>query len=141
MFTPSQSDVRRFFCETWRKHHAREILTPIEAIALDWITQHPEYENDLRDVEAALGADYGVERGQSNPFLHLAMHLSISEQISIDQPAGIRALQQSLAQKLDSEHEAQHQIMECLGQMLWSAQRSNLPPDGMQYLECIKARL
>lgn len=141
MFTPSQSDVRCFFCETWRKHHAREILTPIEAIALDWITQHPEYENDLRDVEAALAADYGVERGQSNPFLHLAMHLSISEQISIDQPAGIRALQQSLAQKLDSEHEAQHQIMECLGQMLWSAQRSGLPPDGVQYLECIKARL
>ena len=141
MFTPSQLDVRRFFCETWRKHRAHEILTPIEAIALDWIVQHPEYETDLHDVEAALAADYSVERGQTNPFLHLSMHLTIAEQLSIDQPPGIRAAYQRLAQRLDSEHEAQHQIMECLGQMIWTSQRSGLPPDGAQYLECVKAKL
>lgn len=141
MFTPSQLDVRRFFCETLRKHHAQEILTPIEAIALDWITQHPEYEHDLADLDAALAADYSVERSQTNPFLHLSMHLSISEQLSIDQPPGIRAAHLRLAQRLDSEHEAQHQIMECLGQMIWASQRSGLPPDGVQYLECIKAKI
>jgi Domain of unknown function (DUF1841) len=141
MFTPSQLDVRRFFCETYRKHHEQLILTPIESIAVHWIKQHPEYERDLADLDHALGADYSVERGQSNPFLHLSMHLSITEQVSIDQPPGIRAAQQRLMQRLDSEHEAQHQIMECLGKMIWNSQRSGLPPDGAAYIECVLSRL
>ncbi|HJU70604.1 MAG TPA: DUF1841 family protein [Paucimonas sp.] len=140
MFTPSQHDVRRFFCETYRKYRANEILTPLEAIARDWIMQHPEYAESLGDVEAALAADYSVEQARSNPFLHLSMHLSIAEQIAVDQPPGIRAAFLSLAQRLDSEHEAQHQIMECLGQMIWNSQRSGLPPDGAAYLECVKKR-
>ena len=140
MFTPSQHDVRRFFCETYRKHESREILTPLEAIARDWVLQHPEYATELRDVEAALAADYRVEQGKPNPFLHLSMHLSIAEQVSIDQPPGIRAAYLALAQRLDSEHEAHHQIMECLGEMIWQSQRSGLPPDGAAYIECIRKR-
>ncbi|MBC7860995.1 MAG: DUF1841 family protein [Burkholderiaceae bacterium] len=140
MFTPSSDDVRRFFCEVYRKHGAKEILSPLEAIALDWIVQHPEYEDALRDVETALTRDYSVEGGQANPFLHLSMHLSIAEQISIDQPVGIRAACHSLTQRLDSEHAAHHQIMECLGQMIWNSQRSGLPPDGAAYVECVRRR-
>jgi hypothetical protein len=140
MFTPSQQDVRRFFCETYRKHCANEILTPLEAIARDWIVQHPEYNDALSNVNLALEADYSVERENSNPFLHLSMHLSIAEQISIDQPPGIRASFLSLTRRLDSEHDAHHQIMECLGQMLWTSQRNGLPPDGVAYLECINRR-
>lgn len=139
MFTPSQHDVRRFFCETFRKQQANEILTPLEAIARDWIVQHPEYVDALKDVEAALAADYSVESGQSNPFLHLSMHLSIAEQISIDQPPGIRAAYQALAQRI-GEHDAHHQVMECLGEMIWASQRSGLPPDGAAYIECIRKR-
>lgn len=140
MFNPSQHDVRRFFCEAYRKHRANEILTPLEAIARDWVAQHPEYADQLADVESALAADYSVERAQSNPFLHLSMHLSIAEQISIDQPPGIRAAYQALANKLQSEHEAHHQIMECLGEMIWASQRSGLPPDGAAYIDCVKRR-
>lgn len=140
MFTPSQDDVRRFFCASFAKHRSNAVLTPIEAIARDWIVQHPEYADTLSDVDAALMADYSVERAQSNPFLHLSMHLSISEQISIDQPAGIRTAFLNLARRLDSEHEAQHQIMECLGQMMWTAQRNGTPPDAQAYIECIKQR-
>jgi hypothetical protein len=140
MFTPSQHDVRRFFCDAYRKHRNNEILTPLEAIARDWIMQHPEYAGDLEDVEAALAADYSVERGQANPFLHLSMHLSIAEQISIDQPPGIRAAFQMLAHKLQSEHEAHHQIMECLGEMIWNSQRNGMPPDGAAYIECVQRR-
>jgi len=140
MFTPSQHDVRRFFCETYRKYRANEILTPLEAIARDWIMQHPEYANALADIDTALTADYSVENGATNPFLHLSMHLSIAEQVSIDQPQGIRAAFQSLAQRRDSEHEAHHQIMECLGEMIWTSQRSGLPPDGAAYIECVKRR-
>lgn len=137
MFTPSQDDVRRFFCETYRKSTDNGILTPLEAIARDWIVQHPEYADAFGDVEAAIARDYSVESGQTNPFLHLSMHLSIAEQISIDQPPGIRAAFQNLARRLDSEHEAHHQIMECLGQMLWNSQRNGVPPDGAAYIECI----
>ncbi|NEX61180.1 DUF1841 family protein [Noviherbaspirillum galbum] len=140
MFTPSQHDVRRFFCETYRKVEAGEILTPLEAIARDWIVQHPEYAGDLASVDEALAADYSVERGRSNPFLHLSMHLSIAEQISIDQPPGIRAAFLGLAQRLGSEHNAQHEMMECLGEMIWQSQRSGLPPDGASYVECVRKR-
>lgn len=123
MFSPSQDDVRRFFCSAFAKHRAQAILTPLEAIARDWIMQHPEYVDGLNDLDRALAADYSVEQGQSNPFLHLSMHLSIAEQISIDQPPGIRAAFLTLARRLDSEHEAHHQIMECLGQMMWVSQK------------------
>ncbi|HCY64297.1 MAG TPA: DUF1841 domain-containing protein [Oxalobacteraceae bacterium] len=140
MFNPSQQDVRRFFCDAYRKHRNNEILTPLEAIARDWIMQHPEYAGDLEDVDAALAADYPVEHGHSNPFLHLSMHLSIAEQVSIDQPPGIRAGFQMLAHKLQSEHEAHHQIMECLGEMIWNSQRNGTPPDGAAYIECVQRR-
>ena len=140
MFNPSQQDVRRFFCETFRKQQHKEILTPLEAIAADWIQQHPEYHDTLSDAEAALEASYSVDSGKTNPFLHLSMHLSISEQISVDQPPGIRKGFETLAHKLQSEHEGHHQIMECLGEMIWNAQRTGLPPDGQAYIEAIRKR-
>lgn len=141
MFAPSQSDVRKFFCETFRKSFANEILTPIEAIAADWIREHPEYDDTLRNLDQALTTNYSVDEGRTNPFLHLSMHLSISEQISVDQPKGIRGIFLALANKLNSEHEAQHQIMECLGEMIWVAQRNGTPPDGAAYIEALRKRL
>ena len=140
MFTPSQHDVRRFFCDAYRKYRGHEVLTPLEAIARDWIIQHPEYEEALGDAERAIATDYSVESGQTNPFLHLSMHLSITEQISIDQPPGIRAAFQTLAQRRGSEHEAHHEIMECLGEMIWNSQRNGLPPDGAAYIDSIRRR-
>ena len=141
MFNPSQSDVRRFFCAVFRKHRQNEILTPLEAIARDWVIQHPEYDDILSDEEKALAADYSVEGGASNPFLHLSMHLSIEEQVSIDQPTGIRDASTALAHKLGSKHDAHHEVMECLGQMIWTSQRNSVPPDGAAYVECVKRRV
>jgi hypothetical protein len=140
MFAPSQNDVRRFFCETRRKQRDRAPLTPMEAIAADWIAEHPEHHAELDNLEAALAAAYTVEEGRTNPFLHLSMHLSISEQISIDQPRGIKQAFELLASKRASAHAAQHEVMECLGEMVWASQRSGLPPDGEKYLECVRRR-
>ncbi|MFN3415909.1 MAG: DUF1841 family protein [Caldimonas sp.] len=140
MFAPTQHDVRRFFCETFRKERAGEPLTPLEAIAADWISQHPEYHPDLADAQAAVAASYEVENGRTNPFLHLAMHLSISEQTSVDQPHGIRQATELLARRLGSLHQAHHEVMECLGQMLWTSQRSGRPPDGEAYIDCVRRR-
>jgi hypothetical protein len=140
MFTPSSNDVRRFFCEAYRKRRAGEILTPMDAIAADWIEQHPEYHDELTDADAAVAHDYSVEGGKPNPFLHLSMHLSITEQVSIDQPRGIRAAYEALAARV-GEHEAHHGIMECLGEMIWSAQRHGTPPDTDAYVECVRKRV
>ncbi len=140
MFAPSKEEVRRFFCDTWRKVGADEVLTPLEAIARDWMLQHPEYESELSDLDAALSADYDAGHGKANPFLHLSMHLSISEQISIDQPPGIRQAFVQLAEKRGSEHDAHHEIMECLGEMLWTSQRNGTPPDGAAYVEAVSRR-
>jgi len=140
MFTPSQHDVRRFFCDTHRKRRQGLPLTPMETVAADWIGEHPEYHAELDDVEAALAAVYDVEAGRTNPFLHLSMHLSISEQVSIDQPRGIKQAYALLAAKRGSAHEAQHEVMECLGEMMWESQRSGLPPDGHKYIDCIRRR-
>jgi hypothetical protein len=140
MFNPSKDEVRQFFCNTWKKSMQGEVLTPLEAIASDWIHQHPEYESDLADTQRALEKDYSVDLGRSNPFLHLSMHLSIHEQISVDQPPGIRDACQTLIKRLDSVHDAHHLIMECLGEMLWTAQRNGTPPDGEAYIYCIRQR-
>jgi len=140
MFNPSQEDVRRFFCDVYAKHRQGLPMEALETIAAGWIDQHPEYHEDLADADAAVARVYDGSNGRENPFLHLSMHLSISEQVSVDQPRGIRAAYEALAQRLDSPHEAQHQVMECLGQMLWTAQRTGLPPDGDAYIECVRKR-
>lgn len=140
MFSPSQHDVRSFFCETYRKRVEGAPLTPMEASAVAWLDAHPEYHPELADLPAALAAVYEVEAGRSNPFLHLSMHLSISEQVGIDQPRGIKQAHELLTRRLGSAHKAQHEIMECLGEMVWASQRSGLPPDGEKYLECVRRR-
>ena len=140
MFAPSQHDVRRFFCATAAKLREGRPLTALEALAAQWIDAHPEYAADLADVDAALAASYTVDAGRTNPFLHLAMHLSISEQLSIDQPPGIRQAFELLAARRGSAHAAQHEVMECLGEMMWASQRSGLPPDGDAYIDCVRRR-
>ena len=140
MFQPSQHDVRRFFCETHARIRQGMPLDPMQAKAATWVDAHPEYHADLADLEAALAAVYTVEDGRTNPFLHLSMHVSISEQVSIDQPQGIRQAFELLAARLGSAHAAQHAAMDCLGEMLWTSQRSGLPPDGEAYLDCVRRR-
>lgn len=140
MFNPGKDDVRRFFCGAWGKHLRSEPLTPLESMALDWILEHPEFHADLADLDQALSAGYPPEAGRSNPFLHLSMHLAVSEQVSIDQPPGIRRAWQQLATRHGSLHEAAHQIIECLGETVWRAQREGLMPDGAAYLECLQRR-
>lgn len=140
MFQPSQHDVRRFFCEAWRKQRDGLVLEPMEALAGSWIAEHPEYHAELADLEAALERRYTAEDGRENPFLHLAMHLSIAEQCGIDQPAGVRAAIEHLAARRGGLHAAHHEAMECLGEMIWHSQRSGLPPDGLAYLDALRRR-
>jgi hypothetical protein len=138
IFNPTREEVRRFFCDTWKKKTEDQILTPMEIIASDWMVDHPEYHTLLADPEGAISEDYTPERGETNPFLHLSMHLSISEQISIDQPPGIKAIADKLAKKHGSAHEAQHAMMDCLGQVMWQAQREGQALSPEIYLEALQ---
>ena len=140
MFQPNQSDVRRFFCAAHAGQRAGLPLDPMATIAARWIAEHPEYHGELADEAAALQAVYTVEEGRTNPFLHLSMHLTIEEQVAIDQPTGIRQAVQLLAVRRGSLHDAHHEVMECLGEMIWASQRSGLPPDGLAYIEAVRRR-
>ncbi len=140
MFNPSQDDVRRFFCGVQAKARAQAPMDALETLAGQWLAEHPEYEADLADAEAAVAKVYDGQDGRTNPFLHLSMHLSISEQCSIDQPQGIRQAVELLTARRDSLHEAHHEAMECLGQMLWESQRAGRPPDGQAYIDCVQRR-
>ena len=139
MFNPSREQVRQFFTEAWTKHRQTSVLTPLESMAVDWISRHPEYHDVLEDPDA-VNADFTVEAGQTNPFLHLSMHLAISEQLSIDQPPGIKAAHDQLLRTRDP-HEAAHEIMECLGEVVWEAQRLGKPLSNDAYLDLIRRRI
>ena len=140
MFNPSQEDVRRFLCGVHAKTNAQTPMQAIETLASLWIAEHPEYHGDLADADTAVARNYGDAPAQANPFLHLSMHLSVSEQCSIDQPRGIRQAVELLSRRLDSLHDAHHVAMDCLGEMLWESQRSGKPPDGQAYVEQVQRR-
>jgi len=137
MFNPSREQVRVFFCESWRKHRERLVLEGAEATAADLIEQHPEYHALLESPQTAIEQEFTPESGQMNPFLHLSLHLAIADQIGIDQPPGIRAAYHALRTRLEV-HQAEHAILECLGETLWRAQREGGTLDAAQYLECVR---
>jgi hypothetical protein len=138
LIQPSQADVRRFFCGVYAKARTAAPLEPMEMLVSQWIDEHPEYHAELADVDAALASMLKDDLNRTNPFLHLSMHLSISEQCSIDQPRGIRQAVDLLTHKLNSLHDAHHQTMECLGRMIFESQRSGRMPDGESYIACVK---
>lgn len=138
MFNPSREDVRRFFCDAWRKRGAAEPVTPLESIAIDWIARHPEYHALLADPQAALEAEFPPEAGRANPFLHLGLHLSFVEQLQIDQPPGIRDAWSMLLRATGDEHEAAHLAIDALAETIWEAQRDRSPPSNDRYLQRLR---
>ena len=138
LIQPSQADVRRFFCGVYAKARTTAPLEPMEMLVSQWIDEHPEYHAELANVEAALAQMLQVEPPRENPFLHLSMHLSISEQCSIDQPRGIRQAVELLTHRLNSLHDAHHRTMDCLGHMVHESQRSGRMPDGEAYIACVQ---
>lgn len=140
IFNPTREQARKFLFESWRKYRIKELLTPLEDMVARQIAKHPEYHALLTDAENNQDKEFHPAQGETNPFLHLMMHLTIEEQISIDQPPGVCIQYARLKQKYASEHEAQHHMMECLGEMLWQAQRNKTEPDAKGYLACMEKR-
>jgi Domain of unknown function (DUF1841) len=144
MFNPSRDQARDFLFDAWRKYNAPNPNTPLtslEAIAVDIIAKHPEYHAQFARRDQFVDRDYAPENGETNPFLHISMHIAIQEQIAIDQPRGITEAHLKLSNKLGSALEAEHQIMDCLAEMIWQAQQTKSAPSAKIYLSCIEAKL
>ena len=138
MFSQDRSELRKLFFSAWHKTRTSQTMEPLEQVISAIIGQHPEYHALLEDEEAALDKDYTPEQGQTNPFLHMAMHIAIHEQLSTQRPDGIVLIYQKLIEKYGDQHETEHQMMECLGQMIWQAQRDNTQPSESAYVACLK---
>lgn len=141
LISSEQQDIRRYFCQVYAKWRDQQPLDAMETLLSAWMQEHPEYNAVLSQPSAAAGSVPHPDHGDgSNPFLHLSMHLSLSEQCSIDQPRGIRQAIDALAVRLQSLHAAHHAAMDCLGAMIHTAQRSGQPLDGQTYLACVQGQ-
>ncbi len=139
MFNPTREQVRRFCCDAWKKHLDRLPLVGAEVTAADIALRHPEYHALLTDAEAAVNKDWVPEGGEMNPFLHLSLHLAIHEQISIDQPPGIRLAFEQLRARMEP-HAAEHVLLECLGETIWKAQRNGQAMDAAAYVDAVRRK-
>ncbi len=140
MFAPSREQVRRFFFDTWGKYRSGTPLQGLETLAIAVILLHPEYHAALGAPQRGADRDYTPESGQTNPFLHMSLHLALEEQLSIDQPPGVRAAFDGVLRKSADRHDALHAALECLGETLWQSQRDSAVPDAQSYLACLKRR-
>ncbi len=137
MFGQDRQQLRKFFRQAWQKRQAGEALQALEKLVADIVEQHPEYQPELND-EDSLDRDFSPDDGQTNPWLHMGMHISLAEQLGADRPPGIRHVYQQIVARCGERHAAEHAMMECLGVTLWEAQRANKAPDETSYLECLK---
>ena len=135
IFSQDRNELRRMYADAWQKRVAGQVLSPLEAQIATVVEEHPEYH---AAVSGDLDKDFAVEGGQTNPFLHMGLHLGIREQVATNRPAGIAAVFEALAARMSDPHEAEHRMIDCLAEALWEAQRQNRPPDETAYLERLR---
>jgi hypothetical protein len=133
----SRDQIRQVYLEVWTKLQNGSVLEPMEHLIAQVIELHPEYHTLLQQGESAQQAEFTPESGQSNPFLHMGMHIALQEQTGTDRPAGIKSIHQKLCLRM-GQHDAEHAMMECLGEALWHAQRAGTAPNEQAYLECLQ---
>jgi len=136
MFGNDRNELRKAYSDAWNKFQQKQPLTPLEQQIAEVIKEHPEYHKTLKNLDA----DFLPETGQTNPFLHMGMHLGLREQLTTNRPNGIRDCYQAMTNKYKSSHEAEHDMMECLAEAMWQAQRQGCMPDEAAYLLCLKKK-
>jgi hypothetical protein len=138
MFGQDRNQLRQMFFTAWRKHLAGVPTEPLETQIIRIIVQHPEYHVLLTDESANLERDYTPEMGETNPFLHMAMHLALQDQITTGRPPGVTEVYTELINRNDDPHQVEHEMMECLAEMIWQSQRNGTMPDEAAYMECLR---
>ncbi len=140
MYSDNREELRHAWIDAWAKHREGRPLEPMEAMIADVVAQHPEYHALLESSEeTALQQEWTALRGETNPFLHMGLHLALHEQLSTDRPAGICDVHRRLVAKAGDRHAAEHAMIECLAEALWLGQRDGNPPDEVAYLERLRA--
>lgn len=139
LFGQDRDQLRSYYCKAWQAHREGMPLDPLQNQIVTVIEQHPEYQPLLENPGQALDRDYLPELGETNPFLHMGMHLGLREQIDTDRPAGIKMLYRQLLAQYGEAHELEHKMMECLAEMIWQAQKNGTAPDEAHYLDCLQS--
>ncbi len=136
IFGQDRDELRQMYVDSWRKSIAGQVLSPLEAQIADVITDHPEYHKMM--TSASMDSDFLPEGGETNPFLHMGLHLAIREQVATNRPTGIKSIFDALCARYGDSHAAEHQALECLAATLWEAQSDNKLPDESAYLERLR---
>lgn len=136
IFGQDRNELRKMYADAWAKRCEDLPLTPLETQIADVVEMHPEYHADVSSDD--LDRDFSPDGGQTNPFLHMGLHLGIREQVSTDRPVGIAAVYKAAAARTGDIHAAEHEMIECLAETLWEAQSQNQPPDEARYLERLR---
>ena len=132
IFGDDRHELRKMYADAWHKRCNAQALSPLEAQIADVVESHPEYHDAVSsDV---LDKDYTPEGRQTNPFLHMGLHLGIREQVATNRPAGIASVYKKLAARSGDAHAAEHQMIDCLAETLWEAQSQNCAPNEELYL-------
>lgn len=141
MFTTDRDKLRRFFLQAWQKHQQNQPMEPLEQLIAKTVEMHPEYHATLADGDKAVAREFHAGMGETNPFMHMGMHIALHEQLSTSRPSGIVDIYQGLLAKLRDPHQVEHQMMECLSEVMWLAQKNNQAPDEQAYLACLRQKL
>ena len=136
LYTQDRTEQRKFLANAWQKFLGKKILDPLESQLTQVIEIHPEYHSLIQNVES----DYFPEQGEVNPFLHINLHLSLREQLSINQPHGIKEIYQKIVNSTGDSHEAEHKMMDCIAEMIFSSQKNKLPMDHQAYIRCLETK-
>jgi len=136
IFSQDRSELRKMYADAWRKLREKLPLSPLEAQIAAIVEWHPEYHADVASDD--LDRDFTPDGGQTNPFLHMGLHLGLREQVATNRPAGIASIHAALTAKSGDPHEAEHQMIECLAETLWEAQSQGGAPDERKYLDRLK---
>ncbi len=138
LYGDNRDELRRIYVRAWQKRLSPQDAEPLEQQLIAIIAMHPEYHALLEDEGRALGWEPSGSEGESNPFLHMGMHMAIHEQLATNRPAGLQQAHQQLQARCGDTHQADHAVMECLGQTLWEAQSRGTAPDETAYLACVQ---
>ena len=134
MFTSDRSKQRQYLKQAWGKYTKQEQLEPLELQLAKIVEKHPEYQNLINN----LNSEYFPEQGSVNPFLHINLHLTLQDQLAMDQPKGIRGIHNKLLVKIKDEHEVEHLMMELIAEMIFNAQKNKAAFDLDGYINALK---
>jgi hypothetical protein len=134
VFTSDRSKQRQYLKQAWEKYTRQDQLEPLELQLAKIVEKHPEYHDLIKNLDS----EYFPEQGNTNPFLHINLHLTLQDQLTMDQPKGIRGIHNRLLVKIKDEHEVEHMMMEHIAEMIFNAQKNNTAFDLDGYINALK---